>query len=108
MVDGFRCDGLTNGDAKKARKSGEKAIQEIMIQEMMSLDPQRALTVMRCWAKLLKFGGDNRNKSFNDFDDYMDYRIMDAGAWYVLLAARPGDTTSGQRLLLVGVPLARG
>lgn len=57
-------------------------MQSRMVQQMMVMDPKTTTSLMRCWAKYLKYGGGNRQRTnFEDFEDYVEHRIMDCGSW---------------------------
>ncbi|KAI1177039.1 fusicoccadiene synthase [Nemania sp. FL0916] len=77
MLDAF-------GDAALDRtvnaKSGpEKRLQAQMLSEMMALDPARAITSMKAWAKFVQLASRTRSSPFETLEEYVPARVIDAG-----------------------------
>ena len=60
--------------------SGEKQIQSQILLEMMAIDPERAITSMKSWAKFIELAASRpRSMPFANWEEYLPYRIIDAG-----------------------------
>ena len=78
MLDAF-INGAQNGHAGLER-SGEKQIQHQILKEMMAIDPERAMTSMKSWETFIKLAASRpRSIPFATLEEYIPYRIMDAG-----------------------------
>lgn len=59
---------------------GEKQIQAQILSEMMAIDHDRALTTMKAWATFIQLSAvKSRAEPFVTLEDYLPYRIIDAG-----------------------------
>jgi len=59
---------------------GEKKIQAQILADMASIDRERALTSMKAWADFVQqSSARSRSKPFNTLEEYLPYRIIDAG-----------------------------
>lgn len=64
----------------ESNRRGEKQIQTQILSEMMSIDPERALTAMKSWATFVRLAaGRARSVPFTNMEEYLPYRIIDAG-----------------------------
>jgi hypothetical protein len=71
------------------KEEGKRKIQALILKEMLAIDKDRALTTMNCWAEFLRLaGGREHNKHFATLKDYLPYRSIDVGKWYVAISAR--------------------
>ena len=62
------------------RVRGEKRIQSQILSEMMSIDHDRALTSMKAWATFVELAAARaRTVPFATLEEYLPYRIVDAG-----------------------------
>lgn len=62
---------------------GEKKIQAQILAEMMAIDHERAVTSMKAWAKFVQLASSRqRNIAFTSLEEYLPYRIADAGELY--------------------------
>lgn len=60
--------------------SGRSQIQAKLMLELMSIDRERAITLMKCWEKLVgEASGRQRTFHFNTLEDYIPYRLVDVG-----------------------------
>lgn len=74
-------DGITEGldtTSAKGKKSGEGLILRNILKEVTAIDPVRAAELMKFWKRDLDVSRDR--KHFRDFDDYMEYRIVDCAS----------------------------
>ncbi|KAI0399778.1 fusicoccadiene synthase [Xylaria palmicola] len=61
-------------------KSGpEKRLQAQMLSEMMAIDPARAVTAMKAWAKFVQLAARTRSSPFETLEEYIPSRVIDAG-----------------------------
>ena len=64
----------------EVESSGEKQIQSQILLEMMAIDPERAITSMKSWAKFIQLAASRpRSMPFANLEEYLPYRITDAG-----------------------------
>ena len=78
MLDTFS-NGSRNGEVD-IESTGEKQIQSQILKEMMAIDPERATTSMRAWATFIQLAASRpRSVPFETLDEYLPYRIIDAG-----------------------------
>lgn len=77
MLDAFGDGILTR---KISAKSGpEERLQAQMLSEMMALDPARAVTSMKAWAKFVQLASRTRSMPFETLEEYVPSRVIDAG-----------------------------
>ncbi|KAK3934317.1 hypothetical protein QBC46DRAFT_462691 [Diplogelasinospora grovesii] len=57
----------------------EKRLQAKILSEMMSIDPERAVTSMKAWAAFVQLAARTRTFPFETLDDYIPARVIDAG-----------------------------
>lgn len=77
MLDAFGDGAL---DRKINAKSGpEKRLQAQMLSEMMALDPVRAVTSMKAWARFVQLASRTRSSPFETLEKYVPSRVIDAG-----------------------------
>lgn len=51
---------------------------------MMAIDPERAQTSMKAWARFIELSSAReRYEPFSTLEEYLPYRIIDAGEMYV-------------------------
>ncbi|KAI1346128.1 fusicoccadiene synthase [Xylaria sp. FL0043] len=76
-----------NGDANtldgKSCQSGKKALQLKAVNEMMSIDSLQAKEMIAYWTKGVGLGLGRGRTQFFDFEDYLEYRIVDSGSLFV-------------------------
>nr|BCP56498.1 phomopsene synthase [Diaporthe amygdali] len=78
-------DGITEGldtTSAKGKKSGEGLILRNILKEVTAIDPVRAAELMKFWKRDLDVSRDR--KHFRDFDDYMEYRIVDCASYFLI------------------------
>jgi len=64
----------------KNNSRGEKKLQAQILAEMISIDHERALTTMKAWADFVQQSAARpRSKPFASLEEYLPYRIIDAG-----------------------------
>lgn len=61
----------------------EKRLQGQLLKKMMSIDPVRAITSMKAWAKFVQLASRTRINHFETLAEYIPSRIIDAGELYV-------------------------
>lgn len=62
------------------RREGVKQIQAQIFQEMLAIDKERAITTMKMWQKFVQVQSSRkRSEPFSGLDEYLPYRISDAG-----------------------------
>ncbi|TGJ82762.1 hypothetical protein E0Z10_g6002 [Xylaria hypoxylon] len=77
MLDAFGDGAL---DLRVNTKSGpEKRLQAQMLSEMMALDPVRAITSMKAWARFVQLASRTRSSPFETLEEYVPSRVIDAG-----------------------------
>jgi len=57
----------------------EKRIQAQMLAEMMAIDPDRAITAMKAWARFVQLASRTRATPFETLAEYIPSRTIDAG-----------------------------
>lgn len=67
-------DGNTDGKSRP-----EKRLQAQILKEMISIDPQRAITSMKAWAKFVQLASQTRESPFRTLAEYVPARVIDAG-----------------------------
>lgn len=78
ILDVFREGASTHSTESKGR--GEKQMQSQILSEMMVIDPERAVTSMKAWATFVELAAARaRSEPFMTLEDYLPYRIIDAG-----------------------------
>lgn len=83
MLDAFG-DGALNHKVE-SNTCSEKKLQAQILLEMMAIDPKRAVTSMKAWAKFVQLASRTRSQPFDTLEEYLPRRIVDAGELYVLL-----------------------
>lgn len=64
----------------ECKATGEKMMQSQILSEMMAIDYERALVSMRSWATFVQLAAARtRTQPFKTLEEYLPYRIMDAG-----------------------------
>ncbi|KAJ2997364.1 hypothetical protein NUW58_g677 [Xylaria curta] len=77
MLDAFGDGAL---DRSVNAKSGpEKRLQAQMLSEMMAIDPVRATTSMKAWARFVQLASRTRSSPFECLEEYVPSRVIDAG-----------------------------
>lgn len=62
------------------RREGVKQIQGQIFKEMIAIDKERAITTMKNWQKFVQVQSSRkRSEPFCGLDEYLPYRISDAG-----------------------------
>jgi fusicocca-2,10(14)-diene synthase/ophiobolin F synthase len=78
MLEALR-EGAQNG-AVQFKGSGKNQIQMQMLQEMMAIDRERAMTTTRAWAKFVQLAAGRQNDTtFANLEEYIPYRMLDIG-----------------------------
>lgn len=81
MMNAYR-EGAVNG-AIESTESGKKQIQSKILLEMMAIDRDRALISMKAWANFLELAAGRRHHThFATLEEFIPYRILDAGEMY--------------------------
>jgi hypothetical protein len=62
-----------------AKTGPEKRLQAQMLSEMMALDPARAVTSMKAWARFVQLASRTRSSPFETLEKYIPARVIDAG-----------------------------
>lgn len=76
-------EGAQNG-AIQFKDSGKNQIQIQMLQEMMAIDRERAMTTTRAWARFVQLAAGRQNDaSFANLEEYIPYRMLDIGEMWV-------------------------
>jgi hypothetical protein len=64
----------------KYKLQGAKHIQAQIFSEMMAIDRERAITTMKSWKRFVEVvSSRQRLEPFKGLEDYLPYRISDAG-----------------------------
>lgn len=67
-------------DSKTDNKSRpEKRLQAQILKEMIAIDPQRAITSMKAWARFVQLASQTRESPFRTLAEYVPARVIDAG-----------------------------
>jgi fusicocca-2,10(14)-diene synthase len=62
------------------QREGVKQIQGQIFKEMIAIDKERAITTMKLWQKFVQVQTSRkRSEPFSGLDEYLPYRISDAG-----------------------------
>ncbi|KAK3985823.1 hypothetical protein QBC44DRAFT_344987 [Cladorrhinum sp. PSN332] len=69
--------GLNRGDVSLLRP--EKRLQAQAFAEMMAIDPARAKTSMKAWARFVQLASRTRLKPFDTLQEYIPARVIDSG-----------------------------
>lgn len=73
----------------KSTSNGQKKIQSQILAEMVALDKERALTTMESWATFIQLSTSRqRSRPFASLEEYLPYRIIDAGEMWVSIEVR--------------------
>ncbi|KAI1413293.1 geranylgeranyl pyrophosphate synthase [Hypoxylon sp. FL1857] len=73
--------GGIHGGTVGNEKSGESRIMHGIIEEMMAIDPYRTKEFMKYWKSDLGVPRDRTH--FKDFDDYLEFRVVDSASYFV-------------------------
>ncbi|KAL8792026.1 MAG: hypothetical protein Q9195_005367 [Heterodermia aff. obscurata] len=63
-------------------------VQAKLILELMSIDRERAKSLVKCWEQLVKAGASgSKDREFLTLDDYVPWRIVDSGEpfWFGII-----------------------
>ncbi|PCG91803.1 Terpenoid synthase [Penicillium occitanis (nom. inval.)] len=77
------------------RREGVRQIQGQIFKEMIAIDKERAITTMKNWQKFVQVQSSRkRSEPFSGLDEYLPYRISDAGElfWFGLITFGMGLT----------------
>ena len=86
LLDGFR-EGVQDG-CIRSKGLGKKHIQAKILDEMIAIDEERALTTMKSWATFVQMvASRDRSVPFETMAEYLPYRTMDVGEMYVVPAS---------------------
>ncbi|KAL7929436.1 isoprenoid synthase domain-containing protein [Trichoderma chlorosporum] len=67
-------------DSKTSSNSRpEKRLQAQILKEMIAIDPQRAITSMKAWARFVQLASQTRASPFRTLAEYVPARVIDAG-----------------------------
>lgn len=67
-------------DSKLDAKTGpEKRLQAQVLSEMMAIDPKRAVTSMKAWARFVQSASQIKSMPFETLEQYIPMRVVDAG-----------------------------
>lgn len=73
----------------KSKVNGQKKLQPQILAEMVVLDKERALTSMKSWATFIQLSTSRqRSQPFASLEEYLPYRIIDAGEMWALIEVR--------------------
>ena len=68
----------------RPKSDGVKRIQSQILAEMIAIDKERALTSMKAWAVFIQLSTSRqRSQPFASLEEYLPYRIIDAGEMWV-------------------------
>jgi len=73
-------DGLSEGHDNgkvNVERPGEGRILHNLVEELMSIDPEKAKEMINYWRKDLEVDRDQTH--FANFEEYLEYRIVDCG-----------------------------
>jgi len=101
LLDVFGEDVMKHDSESKSR--GEKQMQSRILSEMMAIDPERAVTAMKAWATFVELAAARpRSQPFATLEEYLPYRIIDAGEmlWYGTVTFGMGLTIPREELEL--------
>lgn len=91
LLDVFGKDVLTID--QNGKDSGAKKMQAQILAEMLAIDAERAVTTMRAWATFIQLASSRpRSIPFSNLEEYLPYRINDAGEMSASLTLPPLDT----------------
>lgn len=76
MMHGFRAATQT-GNLQSS--SGRSQLQAKLMLQLMAIDRERAITLMKSWEALVETCGRQRASHFNTLEEYIPYRLMDVG-----------------------------
>ncbi|KAK1245660.1 hypothetical protein MKX07_004729 [Trichoderma sp. CBMAI-0711] len=82
-------------DSKTDGKSRpEKRLQAQILKEMLAIDPPRAITTMKAWARFVQLASQTRASPFRTLAEYVPARVVDAGEliWFGTLTFGMGLT----------------
>ncbi|KAI0532734.1 fusicoccadiene synthase [Xylaria digitata] len=76
------------------KSSPEKRLQAQMLSEMIAIDPARAVTSMKAWARFVQLASRTRSSPFETLEEYVPSRVIDAGEliWFGTLTFGMGLT----------------
>lgn len=57
----------------------EKKLQAGILQEMIAIDPERAIIAMKAWATFVQLASQTRNAPSETLAEYVPARVIDAG-----------------------------
>lgn len=77
MLETFRKDFLNSKTDGKSRP--EKRLQAQILNEMLAIDPPRAITTMKAWARFVQLASQTRASPFRTLAEYVPARVIDAG-----------------------------
>ena len=78
MMDALR-EGAQTGSID-FKDSGKRQMQSQILQEMVAIDRERALTATESWAKFVQLAsGRQHDTHFKTLEEYIPYRILDFG-----------------------------
>ena len=73
------CEGTNKSDFGHTN-IGVKEMQSKILTEMLAIDKQRAILTMKSWATFVKLSASReRTEPFAGLEEYLPYRIIDAG-----------------------------
>ncbi|KAF1962998.1 terpenoid synthase [Byssothecium circinans] len=78
----------------------EKRIQAQILSEMTAIDPERAVTTMKAWARFVQLASQTPSRPFETLNEYLPSRIIDAGElfWFGTLTFAMGLTIPDEEM----------
>ncbi|KAI4284883.1 MAG: hypothetical protein L6R38_001092 [Xanthoria sp. 2 TBL-2021] len=71
-------------DGTDLKGNAAKQVQSLIVKEMMAIDKERGLTTMKAWQKFVQVvSSRQRSEPFRSLEEYLPYRISDAGELFV-------------------------
>ena len=68
----------------KSTSSGKNKMQTDLISKLMTIDPEGAKVLVKCWEQLVNHAASGSgNREFLNLDVYVPWRILDVGETYI-------------------------
>ncbi|KAF4631128.1 hypothetical protein G7Y89_g7014 [Cudoniella acicularis] len=79
MLEAFE-EGAQTGKIEDKGASGKRKIAAQILNEMMGIDPERAMVAVKSWATFVQYAsGRHHDVHFNTLEEYIPYRCLDVG-----------------------------
>ncbi|KIK55695.1 hypothetical protein GYMLUDRAFT_835008 [Collybiopsis luxurians FD-317 M1] len=83
FLEGARSSVITTNNSQTMQVGRRKIVSQILL-EMLAIDRDCAITVMKSWAKFLELGSSRQqDKIFRTLEEYLPYRMRDAGEMFI-------------------------